>query len=113
MSQHISLLTLTVVASGAVTSHRFVGYDGAQAGAGGAALGVSRTNADDGDEVPVDTVGTAIIESGAAISVGDSLESDADGRAVPDTAASNPQAARALESASAVGEPVEVLLLQA
>ena len=113
MSQNIALLTLTVVASAAVASQRFVGYDGAPSGAGDVALGVSRSDADTGDALPVDTIGTSIVESGAAITKGDSLEPDADGRAVPDSAGGNPQSARALEDASAAGEPIEVLLLTA
>ena len=111
MSQNIALLTLSVIASGAVSAQRFVAYDGAQAVAGDAVQGAARADAADGDPVPVDAVGTAIVEAGAAVSVGDSLEADADGRGVPDTSGGNPQVARALEAATAPGQPIEVLLI--
>lgn len=111
MSQNISVLTLPVIASGAIAAKRFVAYDGSQAAAGDTVQGVARSDAADGEDVSVDTLGTAIVEAGGAVSVGDSLEPDATGRAVPDTAGGNPQVARALESATSSGQSIEVLLI--
>lgn len=111
MSQNLALLTLPLIASGPVASKRFVAYDGTQAESGDAVQGVSRSDAVDGEAFSVDTIGTAIVEAGGAVEVGNSLEVDANGRAVPDTAGGNPQVARALESATSSGQPIEVLLI--
>lgn len=114
MSQKLSLLTHTVTASGDVTVHRFVGFDGAQVAAvGGKALGVATFAAKDGQDLAVDVIGTAVVETGGAFSAGDDLVSDATGRAIV-----NPEVggeivvARALDDAAGAGEFVEVLQIQ-
>lgn len=109
--QNLAILTLTVTAAGAIEPHRFVTHTGAQAGAGANTLGVARTRADEGQDLAVDVLGTAIVEAGAAIAEGDALEADTQGRAVPQD--TGPTAARALigQSASAAGEFVEVALI--
>lgn len=108
--QSISLLTLSVVSAGAVAAGRFVTHTGAQAGAAANTLGVTRSAVAAANEtVPVDVIGTAVVESGAAIAAGAALETDASGRAV--TKASGPTVARALQAASAAGEFIEVLLI--
>lgn len=109
--QSLSLLTLTVLAAGAVSAKRFVSHLGAQAVAEENTLGVSRTAAAIGEKLPVDVIGTAIVETGGAITAGDKLESDASGRAVT-WSTSGPVLARALESATAAGQFIEVLLIQ-
>ena len=86
--QSNTIQTETVLASGAITAHRAVTFAGAQATVQGEKVqGVSRTDAEDGKNVAVDTMGTTIIETGAAISNGDSLIVDAQGRAIPVTGA--------------------------
>lgn len=107
--QSISVLTLTATASGAVGADRFVTPAGAQAGAGVNTLGVSRTNAASGEKMPVDVMGTTILEAGAAVAAGAAIESDASGRAITRTAGVT--AARALEAATAAGQFIEVLLI--
>jgi len=78
--------TETVQASGAITAHRAITFAGAQATVQGEKVqGVSRTAAEDGKNVAIDTMGTTIIETGAAISNGDSLIVDGQGRAIPTT----------------------------
>ena len=68
MNQKTSLLTHTVTASGAVSAHRFVGFDGAQvAASGGKALGVSTFAATDGQDLAVDVIGTTVVETAGAI----------------------------------------------
>lgn len=106
--QSYPLLALTSAATAAITAYRFTTLDGALAGANGSAHGVSQYDADIGDQYAVTVLGTAIIEAGAAFSKGALLESDALGRAV--TAVNGPVLALALEAASGVGVPVEVLL---
>jgi hypothetical protein len=110
MKQSISLLTLTIAAVGAIVAHRFVTPAGDQAVAGENTLGVARTAADDGDNVPVDVVGTAVVEAGAAFSKGASLKVDANGKAIL-WATSGAKVAVALEAAGADGDLVEVLLI--
>lgn len=84
MRNSISLLALTVAASGAVAANRGVGYDGAQATvAGQKVLGASRNAAADTEKLTLDVLGTTTWESGAAIAVGDKLVVDAQGRVVP------------------------------
>ncbi|WP_130471743.1 DUF2190 family protein [Candidatus Magnetaquicoccus inordinatus] len=134
--QNISILTLTVIASGAVTEHRAIAFNGSQATqAGQKVMGSSVSRAATGEPLAVVTCGTAIIEAGAAITVGQSLICDSQGRAVPTTgsltvgsgavAVSSSAAngaillggdlpefvfADALQAASAAGELIEVLL---
>ena len=65
--QSISLLTLTVVAAAALAADRFVTHAGAYPAAGGLPLGVTRSGAGAaGDLLPVDVMGTAVVEAGAA-----------------------------------------------
>ncbi|MBF0182787.1 MAG: DUF2190 family protein [Magnetococcales bacterium] len=134
--QNISILTLTVMASGAVTENRAVAFNGSQVALSGQkVMGTSLSRAASGEALAVVTHGTAIIESGAAIAVGQSLMSDSQGRAVPvsgalalaggavavTSSAANGSVlqgadlpeyifADALQAASAAGELIEVLL---
>lgn len=84
--QNISVLTLTLVASGAVAESRIVGFDSAQATTQGQkVMGPSIAQAASGEAFGVVAQGTAIVETGAAITIGDSLITDSDGRAIPVT----------------------------
>ena len=112
MTGNISTLTLTVVAASALAASRFVTQDGAYPAAGAAAFGVTRTCAvGAGDLVPVDVTGTAIVESGAAITKDAALMVDATGRVVPLTVGSKSPVARAMDAAGAAGAFIEVLLV--
>lgn len=87
-AQNISLLPLSAKASGAVAARRAVGFDGAQVTAQGAkVMGVADYGAASGEHYTATAVGTAVIEAGGAIAVGDSLIADAQGRAIPSTGA--------------------------
>lgn len=111
-SGNISLLTLTVAAAGALAANRFVTQAGAYPAAGAAAFGVTRTSAADaGDLVPVDVHGTAIVETGAAVTKDAALMVDATGRVVPLTVGSKSPVAKAMEAAGAAGAFIEVLLV--
>lgn len=82
--QSAPVLDLTFRASGAVAARRCVTFAGAQATvAGSKVAGVARTLASDGEVFAVAVVGTAVIETGAAVAVGDGLVVDSQGRAVP------------------------------
>ena len=112
MTGNISTLTLTVTAASALAACRFVTQDGAYPAAGAAAFGVTRSSAGGaGDLVPVDVQGTAIAESGAAITKDAPLMVDATGRVVPLTVGSKSPVGRAMEAAAAAGQPIEILLV--
>ncbi|MBF0453260.1 MAG: DUF2190 family protein [Magnetococcales bacterium] len=106
--QNISVLTLTLTASGTVSSHRAIGFDGAQATSQGQKVaGATLSQADDGGSVAVITHGTAIIESGASIAVGDSLMTDSQGRVIPATTLGISSGAVAVSSSAADGAILE------
>lgn len=112
MSQYIDILTLTVTAAGPIAANRFVTAAGAQGTADAHVLGVARSAAANaGEAVPVIALGTAVVEAGGAISAGDPISCDADGRAVPtDGGTYSVTVARALADAGP-GQPVEVLVI--
>lgn len=111
MFGNIPLLTLTVIANGPLSANRFINQSGGYPSIGGIAFGVTRTIATiAGDLVPVDVLGTAIVESGAAISREASLQVDATGRVVPLTAGAS-SVARAMCDCAGAGELIEVLLI--
>lgn len=110
-AQSKSVVTLSVVAAGAIATARFVTPVGAQAGADANTLGVSRFAASAaGERVAVDALGTAVVEAGAAVSAGATIKSDASGRAIT-WATSGAKVALALEAATAAGQMIEVLLV--
>lgn len=110
-AQSISILTLTRVAAGVIAAHRFVTPANAQAGADANALGVSRTAAAAaGDSLPVDVLGTAIVEAGAAVAAGATVKSNANGQAITWVTA-GAKLGIALDAAAAAGELIEVLLI--
>ncbi|MEO5336877.1 MAG: DUF2190 family protein [Magnetospirillum sp. WYHS-4] len=88
MTQARDLLSNTVRAAGAIAEGRCVTFGGAQVSAqGDKILGVARADAEAGKLLAVTVIGTAIVESGAQIAVGDSLICDNQGRAMPSTGA--------------------------
>ena len=109
--QNISLLALTVLATVAVESRRFVTGSGAYATAAGNTLGVSRSAAAIGERFPADIAGTAVVEAGGAIAADAAIEVGADGKAV--TASAGAVVARAAPGASAAadGDFLEVVLI--
>lgn len=110
-SGNISILTLTVIAAGALEANRFVKQDGSYPAAGGLAFGVTRSSAEAaGEPVPADIHGTAIVECGGTIALEDQIMTDASGRAVKATVGSKFVLARAME-AGASGGLIEVLLI--
>ena len=108
--QSIPILSLTLIAAGTVAEHRLIDFSGAQATTlGQKVLGPAMTDATNNQTLGVVAMGTAIVESGAAFAVGDSLTTDTQGRAVVATG-SNFIVADAMHAASAAGERIEVLL---
>lgn len=111
MKNAISLLALTMTASGAITGQRFVTPAGAVAGAGVNAQGVAQTDAVIGDKLTVDVLGTAVVETGAAIAAGALIETDATGRAITKAAGATVARLAPGEVATAAGQFVEVILI--
>lgn len=109
-SGNISLLTLTVIASATVAASRFVTQDGAYPSAGAKGHGVTRSSGVSGDLIPVDVLGTAIVEAGGTVAKDAALELDATGRVV--TKSAGVAVAKAME-AGVVGGLIEVLLIPA
>lgn len=111
MKNAISLLALTMTASGAITANRFVTPAGAVAGAGVNAQGVADSDAAIGAKFSTNVLGTAVVETGAAIAAGALIETDATGRAI--TKAAGVAVARLApgEVATAAGQFVEVVLI--
>ncbi|MEO5341065.1 MAG: DUF2190 family protein [Magnetococcus sp. MYC-9] len=134
--QNISILSLTLIATGSVSENRAVAFDGSQATVQGQkVMGTAMTRASNGEALAVVTHGTAIIEAGAAITVGSALITDSQGRAIPSSGALSVASgavavtssaangailrgadgpefvfADALQAASSAGELIEVLL---
>lgn len=106
----VPVLTLTVIAGAALTNGRWVAAaTGGVPAAAGRALGVARTDAALGEPLPVDVLGTASAEAGAAIAKGARVEVDALGRAV--TLAAGVAVGVALEAAAGAGAKFECLLI--
>ena len=111
MQTSYSILALTVAAAGPLIAERLVTQAGSYPAAGGAAFGVTRTNAaHKGDLVPVDVQGTSIVEAGAVVALDQPLMADAEGRVVPLTAG-KVGVGRAMGAATASGDRIEVLLI--
>lgn len=104
------VLCITRTAGATLAANRLVQANGTYPTAGGVAIGVTRSAAVSGDLIPVDVLGTAVIESGGAVALNGPVQADASGRIVSHTG-SNTKVGIALGSAGAAGALVEVLLL--
>lgn len=101
------LLVLTVQATAALPRLRFVSFTGGVPAAGARTLGVAAVNADNGEQTPVNAQGELLVESGAAITVGAEVETDASGRAIPKTTGVGCGVAR--DAAAGAGEFIRIL----
>lgn len=79
------LLIDSVKATADLPKQRFVSFGGAVCTAGEKALGISDVETDNGQFAPVGVLGIFLIETGGAITQGDAVTSDADGKAVTAT----------------------------
>jgi hypothetical protein len=106
------ILSQSVTANGAIGEYRFVTPASAQVAAAGVnTLGVARMAAADKDVIPVDMLGTAIVETGAALTAGGPLQTDASGRAIDKAAGVTVARLLPGQTANAAGQFVEVLLI--
>lgn len=108
--QFTSILTITIPATATVSANRFLGIGGALCAADATAIGVTRIGGVSGDKLPVDVLGTAVVESGAAVTAGVAVKSDSTGRAIAWVTSGN-RCGIALDAATAAGQFIEVLLL--
>ncbi len=100
-------LTTSIIATGALTIRRFVGFTGATCAAGAKALGTAETEADIGEAAPVNVSGILLVEAGAAVAVEAEVQSDASGRAI--TLASGKSNGFALDAAAAAGDIIRIM----
>jgi len=100
-------LVVTVLAAAALVRYRFVDFTGATAADGERVLGVPQAEFDAGELAGVATHGEILVEAGAAVAVGDEVQSDASGRAI--TKASGIGWGVARDAAAAAGDYIRVL----
>lgn len=99
----------SVTAAADTAANLFIGFDGSVLSSAAKSFGVSNTQTNSGEELPVMTSGIALILSGASVSIGDAIESDSDAKAVPqDSGVTN---GYSLDSASGADELIRVLLV--
>ena len=89
MQQSSPLFTPTIIANGVVAQQRFVDFTGAQVTTQGAkAIGVAKYGDPvGGNPIPIEAMGTTLVTSGAALTAGQAVISDNQGRAIPNTGA--------------------------
>jgi len=103
------LYTITQKAAASIPVSRFVDTGGVLATAAGRAFGVSRVAAEDGDNFGVHTLGTAIVEAGGVISIGDAVEVGTNGKAAAFSAGD--KVGIALTASGGDGDLIEVYLI--
>ncbi|QOK91569.1 DUF2190 family protein [Ralstonia pseudosolanacearum] len=106
-----AIFTITVKAAAAIAAQTFVSPSGGVPAAGANTIGVAKTDAAVGDALAVDTLGTAVVVAGAAIPAGSAIEVDAAGRALPQNAGKTVGRLKPSQSAAALGDLVEVILI--
>jgi uncharacterized ParB-like nuclease family protein len=107
---YIPVLTVGAPAAAPLTANRFVTLQGAVPAAAAGGCGVARSNADTGERVPIDVLGIATVETGAAISAGALVETDNQGRAITHSAGVVLGRLTHGQSATGAGQFVEILL---
>lgn len=82
---YFDVFTDTVRTAANVVKNRFIGFDGNYCAADAKAYGVSKMDVDSGQNAPVIVIGVAIVEAAGIINAGDSVVSDATGKALAAT----------------------------
>lgn len=106
--QYRPVQVISIRAGATLLAHRFVTASGNVPAAGASTLGVTLSPAQAGNQTPIVTIGTAVVEAAAAIAVGDPIATDAAGRAVVHSSGS--KVAVAL-TAGQSGDLIEVFLI--
>ncbi|HGJ5880616.1 MULTISPECIES: capsid cement protein [Arsenophonus] len=79
------VLTTTMMAAEALIQHRLVGISGKVFKGSGAELGVAAVDGKTGDAVPVNVIGIMVVEAGGAVSAGEYVKADTEGRVIPES----------------------------
>lgn len=79
------VLTTTMMAAEALIQHRLVGISGKVFKGSGAELGVAAVDGKAGDAVPVNVIGIMVVEAGGAVSAGEYVKADTEGRVIPES----------------------------
>lgn len=106
--QPILITTIPAAADLSASKNLFIGLTGAICGNGAKPLGVLNANTANTYQAPVVAVGIALVISGAAVTAGDKLQSNASGKAI--TYSSGEIAGYSLDTASGADELIRVLL---
>ena len=103
------ILITSIVAKVNLAKNLFIGFDGDICGNAAKALGVCNAETDLGEQAPVMSKGIALGLSGAAITLGDKIQSDASGKAI--TFSSGEANGFALDAATGADEAIRVMLV--
>ncbi len=107
--QPILITSIKAAADFSNSKNIFIGFNGNTCGNGAKALGVLNANTALDEYAPLTTLGIALILSGAAVSLGDKLQSNASGKAI--TFASGEANGYALDAATGADELIRVKLV--
>ncbi len=103
------ILITSIVAAADLSQNLFIGFDGNVCGNGKKAIGASNSETDLGEMAPLAAIGIALVLSGAAVSVEDKIQSDANGKAI--TFSSGEANGYALDAATGADELIRILLV--
>jgi Uncharacterized conserved protein (DUF2190) len=103
------LLITSVKAVADITKNLFIGFDGDLCSANAKALGVSNADTDTDEDMPVMTVGIALVYSGDAVNQGDKVASDGNAKAV--TFSTGDYNGYALDASTGADELIRVKLV--
>ena len=107
--QPILITSIKAAADFSNSKNIFIGFDGNVCGNGAKALGVLNADTDQNEQGPLTSIGIALVKSGAAVSVGAKLQSNASGKAI--TFASGEANGYALDAAAGTDELIRVKLV--
>jgi len=103
------ILITSIEAAEDLSQNLFIGFDGNVCGNGKKSFGVCNAETDSGEQAPLMSVGIALVLSGAAVSVEDKIQSDANGKAI--TFSSGEANGYALDAASGADELIRIKLV--
>ena len=106
--QPILITSIKAAADFSDSNNIFIGFDGNICGNGAKALGVLSANTDQDEQAPITVLGIKLVLSGAAVSSGAKIQSDASGKAI--TFSSGESNGFAMDEASGADELIRVRL---
>ena len=107
--QPILITSIKAAADFSNSKNIFIGFDGNVCGNGKKALGVLDANTALGEQAPLTSVGIKLVLSGAAVSIEDKLQSDANDKAM--TFSSSEVNGYAIDAATGADELIRVKLI--